>query len=483
MKTYPMLAWPIVHYGIKGYRKDGTSYLVDAPRGVHLVVPKADCSPPVFVPDRPWERGLFDYFRLVHEDGVYRLWYTGGSYQCYAESVDGNTWTRPDLGIVSYGGSTANNICFGGRGAACGYWFEDYSAEPSARYKYMMLAAWWVDKDGREVPESLVQDALTHRTGNELDPIGFRIISGMVGYVSPDRFHWRMLEVPSLMNLFSDNQPILWFDRQRGVYRGYFRTLWEGQRAVGYAETKDFTRWPLPEVVFHATAQDGLDTDIYASGYCPYPGNSELHLQFPALYHHIPDTVDIHLAVSRDGMDWGRPSFDPIIPLGERDGLPETSLYVCPDLVTLKDGRWGLLYNSVAWPHNAGPDYLPEGRCGTCYRWARWQPHRLAGVTAEAEGQFTIRPQPSQAGELRLNYKTEPGGWVRIELADRGGGYPPSEIRPWPGYSFAECDALAGDELDRTVAWRGSPALPVSIGQRLAIRVRLYRATVFAVAV
>ena len=481
MKTYPMLAWPIVHYGIKGYRENGQSFFVDAPEGVDLVVQRADCSPPVLVPDRPWERGLLNHFHLVREGDRLRLWYSGGDYLCYAESSNGFRWEKPVLNRVEFDGSMANNIAFA-KGWPCVCWFEDGNAAPEQRFKAVGLEACWIDKEGKEVPESLVRDAMTHRTGNEEDnPVGFDIRSAMAGYVSPDRFRWTKLNVPSLMDLFSDTQAVVWYDPASRLYRGYFRMGWAGKRAVGYAETADFTRWPLPRVVFHAAIQDGLDTDAYTSCYCPYPGDADLRLLFPAMYHHVRDTVDIHLAVSRDGQDWDRPSFDPIIPLGEMDGLPEQSLYASPDLVTLPDGRWGLMYLSTCWPHNMDPTPLPKGQYRFAYRWARWQPHRLAGIAAKAEGQFTILPQPCQAGELRLNYKTEAGGWVRVELADRAGGYPPVEVAPLPDHTFDQCDVLTGDALDRVVTWRGKRDLSPLQGKNVAIHIRLHRATVFSV--
>ena len=52
---------------------------------------------------------------LIYEGGVYRMWgkcqdADGKNYACYFESVDGETWERPDLGLVSFDGDTANNL-------------------------------------------------------------------------------------------------------------------------------------------------------------------------------------------------------------------------------------------------------------------------------------------------------------------------------------------------------------------------------------
>src|SRR5207249_5595006 len=54
----------------------------------------------------------------LHEDGRFRLWYQarsrigGGNSHAiaYAESSDGRRWEKPDLGLVEFEGSRANNL-------------------------------------------------------------------------------------------------------------------------------------------------------------------------------------------------------------------------------------------------------------------------------------------------------------------------------------------------------------------------------------
>jgi hypothetical protein len=57
------------------------------------------------------------YGTVLHESGRFRMWYysrdlsprdTG--YTCYAESVDGIHWEKPELGLVEVQGSRRNNI-------------------------------------------------------------------------------------------------------------------------------------------------------------------------------------------------------------------------------------------------------------------------------------------------------------------------------------------------------------------------------------
>lgn len=65
------------------------------------------------------------YGTVLKQGDTFRMWYLGmhepeikggqapGWWRpmCYAESKDGVTWTKPDLGLVEFKGSTKNNIC------------------------------------------------------------------------------------------------------------------------------------------------------------------------------------------------------------------------------------------------------------------------------------------------------------------------------------------------------------------------------------
>ncbi len=72
----------------------------------------------VMVCDKPWEGNGTNYFTIINDNGLYRMYYEAwGIYDkplnikvCYAESCDGLHWEKPNLGIVEYNGSKENNI-------------------------------------------------------------------------------------------------------------------------------------------------------------------------------------------------------------------------------------------------------------------------------------------------------------------------------------------------------------------------------------
>ncbi len=95
--------------------------------------------------------GVQFYGSVLKESGKYRLWYVAFDDQkkskqasvrwraAYAESVDGVTWTKPNLGLVKFAGHTNNNLLSMG-GESWGFVNlkvikDDADPDPARRYK------------------------------------------------------------------------------------------------------------------------------------------------------------------------------------------------------------------------------------------------------------------------------------------------------------------------------------------------------------
>ena len=63
-------------------------------------------------------------------------------------------------------------------------------------------------------------------------------------------------------------------------------------------------------------------------------------------------------------------------------------------------------------------------------------------LTAALEGRFTIPTVYRCHNELRLNYRCQPRGWIKVELLDKTPHLMTPDGDPAPGFSFAECDPL-----------------------------------------
>lgn len=493
----PFLDWFGVWPGASGYEPDGRAWISEAPRGVSLAVqPPVERADLGLTLDQPWEGGHLRVETILQEEGRLRIWYQvalpgeGTGVLCYAESHDGFHWTKPALGMVPFAGSTANNIVGAGLGGAI---FRDTNpAAPAAeRYKLLHMVGRWARR-GQSIDEP---QAL--RLRNELSAQGYSeaeintevgLEGEVVGAVSPDGLHWTAIETP-LLRMFCDCDNVAYYDEETGHYVGYFRhnmfresvpTLWPPNpwRCVGRSETTDFRRWPTPRIVLQPDGQDPPTLDIYTNAYTPYPGG-RYHLMFPSIYHRLEDTVDIHLAVSRDGYNWLRPQKSAIIPLGGADA--EGMLYAKHGLFPLDAGRWGLVYAGSSDRHNESYYYTPPPR-EDHYRWALWQPDRLVALEAPVAGQVTLLPRVCHGDRLLLNYQTEANGWLRVELVEPM-LWPPERLQPLAGHSFAECEPLRGDSLTGEVRWNGSADLTQLQGRSLCLRVELVRAKLFALSI
>jgi len=120
-------------------------------------------------------------------------------------------------------------------------------------------------------------------------------------------------------------------------------------------------------------------------------------------------------------------------------------------------------------------------------RWATWKRDRLVALEATGETRFTADNtaqlgQPCQGHQLRLKYKTESGGWLKVELVQPYTPY--AMIRPvsaFDGFGIEEADVLTGDELSKMATWKGKSDLSVFRDRSVSVRIHLSRAKLFSI--
>src|SRR5689334_20787311 len=84
------------------------SFLIDRLTGAALMLEQPRDEGIVLRFDKPWEGRFCGYATVLHDGPLYRLYYRGSpeagsdasnrEVTCYAESRDGITWTKPELG-------------------------------------------------------------------------------------------------------------------------------------------------------------------------------------------------------------------------------------------------------------------------------------------------------------------------------------------------------------------------------------------------
>ncbi|MBF0566470.1 MAG: hypothetical protein HQK89_14665 [Nitrospirae bacterium] len=435
-----------------------------SPYGVRLIVARPEIPPSAMLSNDPL--GLIGaYSTLMYDGGRYRLWYITYDFDkgeqepdklCYAESSDCRNWTRPVLGLIGYKGSKDNNIVYGigpkekggDLGAHGGTVFIDPSASPEARYKFVHLGS--SDK-------------------------GSTLYHWLYGAVSPDGIHWKRLPEP-ILKYTSDTQSVCHFDRESGQYVLYLRG-WSpknrlgsgGRRIIKYSQSRVFKKFPPPRPLISPLPQWGPSTDIYTNGYNPWPGAEMAHLMFPALYHRDKDTLDIHLATSRDSRSWFFHDAEPIV--SDRENAEKVAIYAGVGIVPMEDGRWGFPVFFSKRAHNEYVEERPSLYLATL------REDGFIFLEASMRGEFYTYPCIFAGDRLMLNAQSFTGGEIGVEILEVK---PRLELTPIEGFTLDKCDVVRGPSIWKTVTWNGSGDLSKLSGKIVRLRFHLIRSRIYA---
>ena len=409
---------------------------------------------PVLTADRPWEGACVVRPNVVPSpDGPgYRMWYQvftrrktpGSRLFCYAESEDGIAWVKPELGLVEWRGSRANNIVLGDRDpvwalASQNVMHDPGDADPARRWKMLFRAA---------------------------NDHGL----GLFAAFSPDGLRWRVTERPvgpgigdrtTLAHDPDSEAPYVAFSRWRTMIDDYRR------RVVYRTESADFLHWLQPEPVLVPDLDDPADLQFYGMPAFRY---RDTWIGCVERLWSGADCIDGELVTSRDGRSWtrSRATFLPNGPTGAWDSR-WINLAHSPPVERANEWLW--LY------HEGRPDghertELPRGSIGL----SMLRRDRFAGLQAgPSEGYVTTRALRYDGGALTLNANCGAGS-ARVEIVDETGF-------PLPDFTYDDATPKYGDAPAWVPQWVGDPSLESLRGRDIALRVHLTRATLYAVTV
>ncbi len=435
----------------------------DKSAGISLHVNQArETGEIVLKSEKPWESATLNWLNVAEADGKYKMWYecydipgwpTGDDTSfCYAESTDGIHWTRPELGLFEYEGSKANNILFrligppGAKSRVHGVGvFIDPQAPSDSRYKAVSQGVF----EGVGTPP--------HR---------------IAGMVSPDGIHWTRLPQPICM-VFADSQYSCFWDAGLSKYVLYGRVGGRG-RAIGRSESTDFAHFDPLGLVFESDDNDPPQTDVYNPAAVKYAYAENVYMMFPSFYQHVPDTLDIHLAVSRDGTHWTRPEPRvPFIPLGSKDEFDSGSLYMGQGIIRAGDELWQY-YGGSRLKHQEGElENLKKPGNQRCYSRVVTKLDRFVSADAgTGGGSFTTIPLTYSGNLLKLNVAVRQGGKVRVALLDEAG-------KPVDGRSLDDCLPITSDQLDARVTWKNGADVMARAGKPTRLLVEMNDASLY----
>jgi hypothetical protein len=276
---------------------------------------------PLLKADKPWESSSILYATVIYNGRIWQMWYEALSKQshgdfssmlCYAESTDGMSWKKPNLGLVRYNHHSNNNILMMGdnmNGLHGVCIFMDPLAAEGEKYK------------------------MVYTTPHNLDH------GWLYGAVSKNGIYWN--HIGCLQKFPADSQPVCFYDKD--YYKIYGRILTSDQkRMVGYSESRNFGKecFTKPVAILAASETDGLDTDFYNNATCRI--TNDLYLMFPSLYAQNDDSVIPYLAYSTNGLDFCRYGKEPVIKLGQT--FDRLSIYVCPGAIPAKEPNTYWIY-------------------------------------------------------------------------------------------------------------------------------------------
>lgn len=472
-----------------------TVAMVEVAQGIRLEAQAGEKVGPLFTCDQPWESAYMMYVAtILYDKGLYRMWYgtTPGDHAegtaswgvdvglllCYAESDDGVTWRKPNLGLIEYQGSKDNNIVYGrdfnGDGYSSGAVFIDPKAPAEERYKLFYKGKAKLPDD-ESYAAKIAELKVRFGDGN-WDSAAFtksakdRGIVGMYGATSPDGIHWTPLVEPLLLH-YSDTLNNVYVDEKTGKYVTYMRMRRGGRRVVGRAETSDFRHWgKLPEVVLEAPLSRHPGDDIYHGLVARYPENSDTFLMFATFFRQLTDGRHVELASSMDGKYWNLLPGDRVVEPGDVDSWTGGDTHIGQGLFALPDGRLAVPFVGYTEAHKA-PRYLgkPHGAPGL----VAWQKDRLSAIVADEVGSFFTKDMVFEGSKLILNAKTTYTGAISVELRDENGD-------PIPGFTYAEADVINGNDLARTVSWQGKSDISAFAGKTISLGVRMRCAKLYA---
>lgn len=417
-------------------------FLVDRMDNVQLQIERPQPREVVLVTDKPWEGNTSAYYTLFQDGDKYRMYYRGSHWNektkqathrevvCYAESVDGVNWIKPQLGLYEFEGSKENNIVWDGVGSHNFTPFKDTNpkCEPQARYKALAR-------------------------GRSLNKNDTSSKHGLFAFRSPDGIHWKLMHnEPVITEGAFDSQNLAFYDQIAGVYRDYHRWFNQGKRDIMQAQSTDFLTWTKPVALKYT---ESSREHLYTNAIRQYKRAPHIFLGFPTRY--LPNEgqrVEPVFMSSRDGLHFQRRPEALIPEDAPADRSGNRSNYMAWGLLQLPNQNRELsVYATEAY--YTGPDS----------RLRRFV-YRLDGFMSAASdsrgGNLITKPLVFTGSHLELNYQTGPTGSIHIELQELDG-------TPIAGLTSSNCQSLSGDSISRQVKWDGETDLQALSGKPIRL--------------
>ncbi|HZQ21653.1 MAG TPA: hypothetical protein VFA89_02540 [Terriglobales bacterium] len=442
---------------------------------------------PVLMADQPWEVQIA-WVNVIYDDEehTFRAWYQIPAGLCYAISKDGIHWDKPILNLVEYKGSKANNIVISGPGKDSPTVLKDPLAR-DAQHRYVYFAKHNAPKYGM-----------------------------YVGY-SADGIHWTVDPEPVLTPVDDptlNDRPNFMIDSAKKRYVGLTKSeranpfgygdwgMFQRMKAITFSD--DLHHWTKPVVILKPDDRDPPTLQIYGMMGFNYEG---MYLGLADIFHSQDSgpnafTVDVQLALSRNGEDWWRAgNRQTFFGTGPENAWDRYRVYEAnTPPISVGNELW-FYYRGDATRHTPpapewrqGPPWfahidpaepLPSSMPASGMGLAKLRRDGFISVDAGARpGRLLTRPLIFDGTQLHVNANAN-GGFVRAELylaekkESNYGSYSWAIGDPIPGFSLSDCEPFRADSTNSVLQWKGG-SLDRFAGQYVVIRFELVNASLYS---
>ena len=435
---------------------------------------------PVLKVDRKWEltpegyeyaAPFSDGIWYDDKDGKFKMWYLAGAgyvdtlkhslYTCYAESLDGKTWTKPSLDIVP-----GTNVVDTMNRDASTVWLDRNEKDPSKRWKFFNVEykpdyiQWqYVLKysaDGIHWSKPVAQSgAVSDRCTAFYNPFTNKWVMSMRHHCNVS---WRSRaylehadpeEAVSLAHRLREGVPdkhiVFWFTPDD--------------------KEKRHERYPDvdPGIYnFDAIAYESIMLGFYSQWQGP-----ENHIARGLM---IPKRNEIMLGYSRDGFHFARPSHSPFMPVNETEGawnygnmqsVNGVPLIVGDSLYIYSSGR---SKNGVWWDAGVSTGLATLRRDGF-----------VSMRAGNKEGFLTTEKLSFDGKYFFVNADVKgKGAQLKVELLDADGN-------PIQGFTKRDCVVMRGaDKTKQLITWKGKQDLGELKGRTIRAKFYLTRGDLYA---
>lgn len=293
---------------------------------------------PVIAPDKPWEYmiGWVSVYRNP-QTGLFQMWYQAYNEKrtedkrlrcvvAYAESKDGKTWVKPNLGLFPYYEVKDTNIVLIGAPNAYGDRYcnsvvvDPKDPDPAKRYK-MVYYDWDPDDEKNVGAGTRVAFSPDGIKWTKYDKMVHKTSYGAKGKQPPFEDESIFSEVPAqngkpakkswLVPISMSDAQDVFYDDMKGVFVGYGKMWMHGpdggshwKHGMGRMESKDFINWSKPQFLLGPSDNDPPQLEFHTSPVFTYNGQ---YFSLNQMLNRSAGTMDIELMTSRDGFEWVRP--------------------------------------------------------------------------------------------------------------------------------------------------------------------------------